>query len=370
MADKHFKTTVDCPPLRSIYFYPTESCNLRCIHCWVKPDHAADTKAYERFNRNNITVPQMEEVIKQALELGLVNIKLTGGEPFVCPEIFNFLDCFSKYDVSLTIETNGTLLTAEKIKRLKNYNIRMLSTSLDGSSAKAHERIRGVPGSFNKTVKAVTGLIKHGIFPQVIFCLQTLNAPDLEATIQLARDLGVKSFEINPLALGGNATAADNDCQALTLKQLLDLGKRVEKKFPKQYPGMHVNLYIPPALKGIQSLSRSGLSTCSIFSICGILSNGDVSLCGIGRTQKHLVAGNIKKQSIKEIWQNAEIFRLLREKIPGNLEGVCGRCLFRFHCLGFCRADVLAEDRPLTAPLSLCREAFEKGLFPKTRLLG
>ena len=369
MDSKHLKAATSLPPLRSLYFYPTQSCNLRCIHCWVKPDHATGPESYNLLNRDNIGVPLMEKVITQALKLGLSNIKLTGGEPFLCPEIFDFLDCFAQFDISLTIETNGTLLTEEKIKRLKNYNIRMLSTSLDGSRAEIHERIRGIPGSFDKTVKAIAALIRHRIFPQVIFCLQTLNASDLEATIQLASDLGVKSFEINPLALSGNLAATDNGCRPLMLEQLLDVSRWVEKEIPEKFPGIHVNLYIPPALKGIHSLSQSTLSTCSIFSICGILSNGDVSLCGIARTRKNLVAGNLRDQSITEIWKNADIFRLLREKIPGDLEGVCGRCLFRFHCLGFCRADVLAEGRPITAPLSMCREAFEKGLFPKTRIL-
>jgi len=369
MPDHQEQTTATYPPLRSIYFYPTESCNLRCIHCWIKPEHVADNRAYQQANRDNISMDLMESVVQQALDLGLVNIKLTGGEPFVCPEIFDYLDCFAKYDLSFTIETNATLLTPDKIKKLTTYNIRLLSTSLDGSSARIHDRIRGIPGSFDRTVKAIAGLVEHDLSPQVIFCLQQANAADLEATIQLAQELGIKSFEINPLALVGSQTAADSACRALPIEQLLDLNQRVEKIFPDKFPGLRVNLYIPPALKGIRSLATSNLNTCAIFTICGILANGDVSLCGIGSTKKALVAGNVREQSLKDIWQNAEVFKLIRENIPGGLEGVCGRCMFKHHCLGFCRADVLADDRPMTAALTMCQEAFEKGLFPKTRIL-
>ncbi|MCP3951973.1 MAG: radical SAM protein [Desulfobacterales bacterium] len=369
MTDRHTHTPVPCPPLRSIYFYPTQSCNLRCIHCWIKPEHVADSRAYHQVNRDNISVNLMETVVAQAVDLGLVNIKLTGGEPFVCPEIFDYLDCFSKYGLSFTIETNATLLTTAKIKKLKAYNIRLLSTSLDGSGPRVHDRIRGVPGSFERTATAITALVQHQIFPQVIFCLQRANAHDLEATIQVARKLGIKSFEINPLALSGNLVASDSDCQALALEQLLDLNRRVETIFPEKFPDIRVNLYIPPALKGIRSLATTNLKACAIFNICGILANGDVSLCGIASTRKELVAGNVKTQSLKEIWEKAEIFQRIRKKIPGGLEGVCSRCLFRHHCLGFCRADVLAEGRPVTAALSMCQEAFEKGLFPETRIL-
>lgn len=369
MTNINLKNTDTIPGLRSIYFYPTESCNLRCIHCWLRPEHAADKQDYARLNRHNITVSQMETVVKEALGLGLKSVKLTGGEPFVCPEIFDFMDCFSKFDLNLTIETNATLLTTSKIKKLKNYNIRQLSTSLDGSCAKTHDRIRGIPGSFDKTVRAIAGLIENGISPQVIFCLQVLNVQDLEATIQVARDLAVKSFEINPLLLFDSRTTDDSDCKALGLEALLDIGRRVEKIFPRKFPGIHVNLYLPPALKGARTLGGSGLNTCAVFNICGILSNGDVSLCGVGHARSQLVAGNVKHTGIGELWRNGRIFKELRAKIPGELEGVCSRCLFRFHCLGFCRADVLASNNSMTAPLAMCREAFEMGLFPETRIL-
>lgn len=358
----------DIPPLRSIYFYPTESCNLRCSHCWVKPDHAGDMSTCRSLNRDNISVAQMESVVGQAIGLGLVNIKLTGGEPFVCPELFDFLDCFSKFDISVTIETNATLLTRSKIERLKNYNIRMLSTSLDGSGPDVHDQIRGIRGSFDRTVQAIKDLVDQKIFPQVIFCLQQTNAHDLEKTIQLAHTLGVKSFEINPLAM----VAMENDqdtCRPLPLEQLLDLGHQVEKDFPRRFPGLHVNLYIPPALKGIRALAAANLNTCAIFTICGILANGDVSLCGVGRNRRELVAGNVMQQGLSDIWQNAAIFKQIRWEIPGALAGICGSCLFKHHCLGFCRADVLSEDRPMVAPFSMCQEAYEKGLFPGTRIL-
>jgi len=369
MTNQHTQANGPSPPLRSIYFYPTQSCNLRCIHCWVKPEHVTDKGAYKRANRDNISVDLMASVVEQALDLGLVNIKLTGGEPFVCPEIFDYLDCFSRYGISFIIETNATLLTTDKIKRLANYKVRLLSTSLDGSSARVHDRIRGVAGSFDRTCKAIEGLVTHGLFPQVIFCLQQANVHDLEATIQLAQNLGIKSFEINPLALAGSRPAADSRCRALSLAQLLALNQRVENVFPAKFPHLQVNFYIPPALKGIRTIAAYNLNTCALFSICGILANGDVSLCGIASTRKELVAGNVRDRSLKEIWENADIFQTIREKIPGRLEGICGRCLFRHHCLGFCRADVLAEDRPITAALTMCQEAFEKGLFPETRIL-
>ena len=67
-------------PLHSIYFYPTESCNLRCVHCWIHPAHAGDKMAYSAQNKENVSVDIMERVVRDALPLGLGHIKFTGLE--------------------------------------------------------------------------------------------------------------------------------------------------------------------------------------------------------------------------------------------------------------------------------------------------
>ncbi len=103
-------------PLRSIYFYPTESCNLRCIHCWLQTSFATNENSYQMQNQKNVSAKVMEQVVKDALPLGLSYIKFTGGEPFLDPDIFEYLDTFSKYDLMFGFETNGTLLTKKMVK--------------------------------------------------------------------------------------------------------------------------------------------------------------------------------------------------------------------------------------------------------------
>ncbi len=132
---------------------------------------------------------------------------------------------------------------------------------------------------------------------------------------------------------------------------------------------MNIDLYLPPALKGIKELSRQTLCSCNILNICGILSNGDVSVCGIGRIKKKLILGNIKEKSIVQIWKEAPLFNEIRQKVPFDLKGVCGKCLFKYQCLGFCRADVLGDNQSLVDPNGICDEIYQKGLFPKTRIL-
>ena len=355
-------------PLRSIYFYPTESCNLRCVHCWLHPYYAPDASTYKAQNRDNVSVDTMDGVVREALALGLQHIKFTGGEPLLSPLFFDFLACFSNYDLYFSLETNATLLDDAMAHKLKRYRIRHVSTSLDGSTPETHEGIRRVEGSFNKTLNGIRALIAHGFSPQVIFCLQKSNAADLENTIRLALDLNIRSFEINPLIQFDTGESSRPVCGGLDIEQLLQLEDQIENDFPQRFPGIDINLYLPPALKGIRLLGGDSLYRCRIFNICGVLSNGDVSLCGIGRRKKGLVMGNVAETSIAEIWREGRLFQEIRHQVPQKLEGVCGRCLFRFHCLGFCRADALFEGRSLLEPNEFCQTAYRKGLFPSSRI--
>ncbi len=241
--------------------------------------------------------------------------------------------------------------------------------SLDGSVPHIHERIRGVKGSFERTVNGIKLLIENKISSDH-FCLQRINARDLENTLRLAYELKVKYFEINPLIQLGGESLKNQGCESLHLEELLDLEKEIEKKLAKLYPDMHIDLYLPPALKGIKDISQHALCKCNILNICGILSNGDVSICGIGKRKKALVMGNVKEEGIVNIWKDGVLFKDIRKKIPFQMKGICGRCLFKYQCLGFCRAEALFNDRPLTDPYGICDEVFKKGLFPESRILS
>ncbi len=363
------ETAIDYP-LHSIYFYPTESCNLRCIHCWLHPLHAPDNHTYQGQNRGNVTVETMDKVVREALPLGLGHVKLTGGEPFLNPAFFDYMDCFSKYGLPLSIETNGTLITESVARKLKTYNLRHISTSLDGSNAGVHETIRRVKGSFKQALDGIRSLVKNEIYPQVIFCLQQLNAQDLDDTIRLAHRMNIRSFEINPVVMTATNTSSGNRCQSLATEELLRLEKLIEGDYADRYPQMNINLYIPPALKGIKELARNTLCSCNIFNICGILSNGDVSVCGIGRRNKELVMGNVKQEGIARIWREGRVFKDIRKKIPHQMQGICGKCLFKQHCLGFCRADALYSGQSLLVPNDLCQAVYQKGMFPVSRTLN
>jgi pyruvate-formate lyase-activating enzyme len=138
-------------------------CNLACTHCFVScgPDeerHAMMSRAEVRGR------------VAEALALGVKEIYLTGGEPFLHPEIEPILeDALALAPVSVL--TNGTLFTARRVAWLAALSRRArfaleLRVSLDGTDAATHDAFRG-PGAWLRTLAGLRALSDAGLLPIV-----------------------------------------------------------------------------------------------------------------------------------------------------------------------------------------------------------
>src|SRR5208337_3494547 len=94
-------------PLNQIYFYVTQGCNLRCRHCWIAPKFQGEGQA------SYLELDLFRSILAQAKTLGLLGVKLTGGEPLIHPHIMQILGILQEGRLSLTVETNGVACTPE-----------------------------------------------------------------------------------------------------------------------------------------------------------------------------------------------------------------------------------------------------------------
>lgn len=91
------------------------------------------------------------------------SIKLTGGEPFIHPDIEKIIDHTIKQGLRLTIETNGVKCTPKLVEKIAKAKGAFVSVSLDGDNAETHEWVRGVPGCFEAALQGIRNLVKGGI---------------------------------------------------------------------------------------------------------------------------------------------------------------------------------------------------------------
>ncbi len=340
------------PPLREIYLYLTYRCNLSCAHCWIPPEG----------NQEEIDQKILISEIEKALPLGLRSVKITGGEPFCEPTLIKLIEEIRALGLGVRLETNGTMINKGITSDLYRLGVYSVSISLDGANPATHDGFRGREGSFQGTLAGIRLLVEQGIPVSLVCALHRGNMGEIEDIISLSQSLGVEILKFTPVLPMGRGKELKEENQLLSAGEILSLFQRYAK-----YAG--VFWHIPFAFWPVDSLRTRGNQRCLIHHILGILPDSRVSICGIGSGIKELVMGKIGEISIKDIWHDSPLLKEMRESIPGKLEGVCGKCIFKSFCLGFCRAEAFLRTERLTAPFWLCEQAYREGIFPLTRLV-
>ncbi|MDD8012524.1 MAG: SynChlorMet cassette radical SAM/SPASM protein ScmF [Acidobacteriota bacterium] len=351
------------PALNTLYFYLTEGCNLACRHCWLGPKFDGSGNQYP-----TLPLELFEKAIREAKPLGLSGVKLTGGEPLLHPLFTRFLEISRREGLKLTIETNGLLCTPEIAAEIAKSPNRFVSVSIDGTDAATHEWVRGVPGSFAAAQQAVRNLVASGIRPQVIFSLLRRNAGQVDAMVGMVEKLGAASLKFNVVQPTARGEKLHENQETLDIADLITLGRHVEQELAL---ATRVKLFFhyPQAFRSLRHItSGDGCSPCGIFGILGVIASGHYALCGIGEQVPELIFGEVGKDPLIEVWRDNAILRALREGLPEQLEGVCGRCLMKDRCLGSCVAQNYYSKGRLWAPYWFCEQAEQAGLFPASRL--
>ena len=351
------------PRLSSIYMYASGACNLNCAHCWINPEFQTEgTKS-----SLHLKLETVKKAVLQGKPLGLASVKLTGGEPLMNPKIKEIIKFISDEGLGIIIETNGTLVNKTMAKFLKDTkNFKFISVSLDGADAPTHEALRQVEGSFDKAVQGIKNLVEVGIRPQMICTLHKNNIHQIKDTVKLAENLKCNSIKFNFVQqIGRGGDFATN--QAFSVPKIIEIDRVIEEEI---LPISQINILqdVPIAFQKPTRFLRSAIGRCSVHNIIGLLSNGDLALCGIGSSVEDLVYGNIDTDNLEDIWTNSPKLANLRKLVPNMLEGICSKCIHKNFCKGTCVAGNYNRTGKLNAPYHFCDTAEKLGIFPNSRI--
>jgi len=170
--------------LHRLWIYTNYDCNLSCSYCVAESFVGAE--------RNGLTLPQVRSLIDEAVALGMTELFLTGGEPFILPDIFSMLSAGLER-MHVTVLSNGILLKGKRLQQLEALPHRERLTvqiSLDGSNAATHDFYRGA-GSWQKAIDAIVRLKAAGFHVRLGTTQTPENSHDLPAMCQLHRELGI-----------------------------------------------------------------------------------------------------------------------------------------------------------------------------------
>jgi SynChlorMet cassette radical SAM/SPASM protein ScmF len=279
------------------------------------------------------------------------------------------VDYLTAEGLSLTMETNGTLIDEALARHLKEKtNLWHISVSIDGATAETHDAFRNVSGSFDKVLRGFRCLVEVGYRPQLIMSVYRDNVEEVENVVSLAINLGAGSVKFNPVNRTGRGWAIHQQGKTLSFEEIIDLGYYIREKL-QDHVKTPLILSLPPAFYSIGDILKYGVdSRCNVHQILGVLSTGEMALCGIGYAIPDLCYGNLGGASLREIWEKHPRLKQLRQELLHPYPGICGECLHAKHCLTYCVAQNFEDTGKLVVPSRICSEAYRLGRFPMSRL--
>lgn len=329
----------------------TQACDLACVHCRAC--------AQPVRSRLELSTDEAKRLIDEVAALRAPVFVLTGGDPLKRPDIFELVEYASTHGVRISLTPSATpLLTQEAIHKLKQCGLARLAISLDGPSAEIHDAFRRVRGSYDWTLRAVRWAREIGLPVQINTTITRHNLQYLDSMIAVLEQLDIALWSVFFLVPTGRGSAiglisAEEFEQVF--EKLYETSHRVKFDI-KSTEAQHYRRFLlqrrtEEKRKGNgHSLPALGMGTPDGIGRAprGINDGkGFVFISHLGEVFPSgflpVSAGNVRKQSLTEIYRHSPLFVSLRDST--NLEGKCGICEFREICGGSrARAYALTGD--------------------------
>lgn len=299
----------------------TRACALRCVHC------RADAQPWR--DPLELDTDEGRALIDQVAELGTRLLVLTGGDPFMRPDVFELIAHTRNDGLAVGISPTATARASRaNLQRAVAAGASTIHLSLDGATAETHDAFRGVRGSFQRTLHSIRVARELSARVQVATTACRRNASELDAIAALLADLGVHTWTLFFLVPVGRARAADmldaNETERI-LEWLVDAAARgpfrVRTVCAPQFRRVAAERGSPPA-GVVPAVTTDGRGFCFVSHRGEVWPSGFLPIS----------AGNVRETPLAPIYRESPLFIALRD--PRRLEGRCGRCPYAFPCGG------------------------------------
>ena len=316
------------PQLTNLHIEITSRCNERCVHCYIPNDNKV----------NNIEPSLFYNILEQCNDMKLLHLTLSGGEPMLHPNFCDFLKKCKEYDFSINILTNLTLLNDDIISEMKRNPLLGVQVSLYSMNSDIHDEITQMKGSFEKTKNAILKLIENNIPMQISCPIMKQNKNNYNDVKEWAKKHNIHVGDDYTIIAKYDHTT-QNLSNRLSIDEVEELINNIVDTDIK---------YVEKIEEEIERKKNTPYDdyVCSVCnsSIC-ITESGNVYPCAGWQDN---VVGDVKETSLKDIWENSEKVKYLREVKKQDFPK-CIQCLEKDYCT-MCMVKNANED-PMGDPL-------------------
>ena len=329
--------------LNTVWLNVTNKCNLRCIHCHLSSGEAL---------KNEMATQELMKVIDEMKDLVVKEVVISGGEPLVRGDILEILEYASQQDIEkLSLITNGTLITNEIVEKLKKLEKLHVQVSLDGAKKETHEFIRG-KGTYENIIDGIKKLVNAEVNCFIGMTVMGNNMNEMQGMAELSKRLGLNYLHFSILQEKGRAKE-NQSVHGLDNEDYISVIKKMKKISSLTNVRISVEERIRNKIERLSKVDLCGAGS----SIISVAADGNVYPCA-GLHEKGFCAGNIREQSLKDIWKTSEVFKKFRSFSVLDIEE-CKNCELKFICGGGCHVKKYNVYGGLYVPSVRCK-AYKK----------
>ena len=326
-----------------LFWEVTRACALACRHCRAE--------AQPRPHSEELTPAEAQKLVGEIAELAPSMLVLTGGDPMLRRDLPEIISAAAGKGLRVGLSPAATpLLLRADLAALKSAGVSSLSLSLDGATAASHDRFRGVPHTFERTLAAARAAKQAGLMLQVNTTLSRSTLAEFPAFTELMRnEVQPDVWSIFVLVPTGRAQASDLP-EAAELESVWQqlLALRNELPFAvKTTEGHHYRRVLLQAAKAGGEPPRHLIPTRDGKGVLFISHTGEVQPSGF----LPITLGNVRQDKLTELYRNHPTMKRLRD--DDALGGKCGRCEYR-HVCGGSRARAYGVTGDMLAAEPLC----------------
>lgn len=333
----------------TVVWETTRACALKCLHCRAE--------AQPRRDPRELTTDEGKALLRQIKEFGDPIFVVTGGDPLMRRDLFELLEYAIEIGLRTSLAPSATkLVTRARLERLLATGVKRVAISLDGPDAASHDAFRATRGIYQRTVEVLNDMNDVGLSLQINSTVSRHNLDRLDELADVVASFRPTQWSVFFLVPTGRGLAADMitpDEHERVMNWLYDVSKRVPFDVRTTAAQHYRRVVIqreraakaadgesaarpaerPVTVAGAgyrfqDGLQRPAKGVNDGNGFCFISHIGEVCPSGF----LPLVAGNVREQSVVDIYRHAPLFRNLRD--TSLIKGKCGACEYREICGG------------------------------------
>lgn len=307
-------------------FEVTKRCSQRCVHCYIE----------DFTGEGELNTEEARSVLHQLYEMNCLEVTFTGGEVFMRKDFMDLLRYARELHFSIIIYTEANLINEEIADQLKAISPWRVEVTLLGPDAELHDRLTQVKGSFERSLRGIRLMLERGIKVTGKTILMKDNIDSYPRIRETFLELGINHFAdplITPTS-GGDCSVVDRRIERAEMKSLLG-----DDSIAPGTIMLGTSMY-----SDAMNQSRDMPMCKAGLSFVHIDADGSVLPC----VALPVSAGNLRQQSLREIWDGAELFKTLRQTTMKDLD-TCSDCDLYVLCYR-CPGLALLEDGDMLGP--------------------